>query len=285
MRLWICGARGSTPSPGAAFARFGGHTSCVAVGHDGERPSLILDAGTGIRMASDLFGASTGLFGDDPYAGAILLSHLHWDHTQGLPFFGAGNCDGSRVALYAPAQGDTEAVLERFMSPPHFPIGPRALRGSWEFLAIEEGETQIEGFSVIAAEIPHLGGRTFGYRIADESGAVSYLPDHCPTQLGAGPDGLGEYHEAALTLASGSDLVLHDAQYLDDELAERASFGHAAVGYAINLAARAGAKELMLFHHDPARSDDEIDALVEKYAEAPVRVSAAASGLERSIPA
>ena len=118
MRIWICGVRGSTPTPGREFVRYGGHTSCLALALDGERPSLIVDAGTGIRLASDLFGSGAGLFDGRPYKGAILLGHMHWDHTQGLPFFAAGNSPGSRVDLYVPAEGDTESVLGRFMSPP-----------------------------------------------------------------------------------------------------------------------------------------------------------------------
>ena len=98
MRVIVCGTRGSTPAPGPELVRFGGHTSCVAVAHDGQRPSLILDAGTGIRQVSRLLDGQ-------PYAGAILLGHLHWDHTQGLPFFNAGDNPGSQVAVYAPAQG------------------------------------------------------------------------------------------------------------------------------------------------------------------------------------
>ncbi|MGD0285923.1 MAG: hypothetical protein ABSC31_06035 [Acidimicrobiales bacterium] len=87
MRIWIFGVRGSTPTPGPEFVRYGGHTSCLAVALDGERPSLIVDAGTGIRLASDLFKGSPDLFNGRPYEGAILLGHMHWDHTQGLPFF------------------------------------------------------------------------------------------------------------------------------------------------------------------------------------------------------
>ncbi len=90
----------------------------------------------------------------------------------------------------------------------------------------------IEGFTVLALEIPHKGGRTFGFRVTDGSATIAYLSDHCPTALGPGPDGLGEYHEAALALARRCDLLVHDAQYLDEELERRASFGHASCGYA-----------------------------------------------------
>jgi phosphoribosyl 1,2-cyclic phosphodiesterase len=284
MRIWVCGVRGSTPTPGREFVRYGGHTSCLAIALDGERPSLIVDAGTGIRLASDLFGGSTDLFNGRPYQGAILLGHLHWDHTQGLPFFAAGNSAGSRVDLYAPAQGDTESILGRFMSPPHFPIPPSGLLGSWSFNALEPGAALIGGFSVLALEIPHKGGRTFGYRIFDGRTTIAYLSDHCPTNLGPGPAGLGEYHEAALSLARGCDLLFHDAQYTDEELPVRASFGHAACGYAVGLAEAAEARQLLLYHHDPARTDDQIDAIVKSYESAELPVGGAVQGTVLDLP-
>lgn len=284
----MCGVRGSTPAPGAEFVRYGGHTSCLVFAHDGERPSLIVDAGTGIRRASDLFGASEGLFNGSPFDGAILLSHLHWDHAMGLPFFAAGNSVGSRVDLYVPAQIDTEdhteEIVGQLMSPPHFPIAPAGLLGAWQFLPLETGETKIEGFSVVALEIPHIGGRTFGYRISDGRSSVAYLSDHCPTRLGKGPDGLGEYHDSALTLSSECDLLFHDAQYLDEELDERARFGHAACGYAVRLASAAVARRVMLFHHDPVRTDQEIDSVVARYQGGPVPVEAAAVGMVIDLP-
>ena len=128
MRLTFCGVRGSTPAPGAEFVRYGGHTSCVAVTHDGAAaPTLILDAGTGVRRV-------TALLAGQPFTGTILLTHLHWDHVQGLPFFRAGDRDDARVTLLLPDQQDgtgAEEVLARAMSPPHFPIRPSELRGRW----------------------------------------------------------------------------------------------------------------------------------------------------------
>jgi phosphoribosyl 1,2-cyclic phosphodiesterase len=278
MRIWICGVRGSTPTPGRDFDRYGGHTSCLAIALDGERPSLIVDAGTGIRLASDFFGENAGLFDGQPYQGAILLSHMHWDHTQGLPFFAAGNSAGSRVDLYVPAQGDTESILARFMSPPHFPIPPSGLLGSWSFNALEPGAAVIGGFSVLGLEIPHKGGRTFGYRISDGNKTIAYLSDHCPASLGPGPAGLGEYHEAALSLASECDVLFHDAQYTDGELPVHAIFGHASTGYAVGLAEAAGARQLLFYHHDPARTDDEIDSIVKSYEGAALPVTGAVQG-------
>ncbi len=255
MRVWVCGVRGSTPAPGTDFVRYGGHTSCLAVGHDGQPPSLVVDAGTGIRRV-------TGLLGGAPFRGTILLGHLHWDHTQGLPFFAAADHPEARTTVMLPAQGDPSAVLERAISPPHFPIGLTGLRGSWRFAALEPGRHRIEGFDVLALEIPHKGGRTFGYRISDRDGSLAYLSDHNPVALGPGPAGLGPYHDAAAALAGGVDVLFHDAQHTAAELPSRASFGHSAADYAVGLATAAGAATVLLYHHDPARTDAEVDAMV-----------------------
>jgi phosphoribosyl 1,2-cyclic phosphodiesterase len=255
VRVWLCGVRGSTPSPGPEFAGVGGHTSCVALGPDDGPPTLVLDAGTGLRRLS-------GVLAPEPFRGTILLGHLHWDHTTGLPFFRAGDRDDAVVTVRLPAgQGDPEALLARSMSPPSFPITPSELRGAWRFAEIDEGEHVIEGFTVLSREIPHTGGRTFGYRISDGRHVVAYLSDHAPHLLGPGPHGIGVLHEAALALASGADILLHDAQYTAAELPARAAFGHSAADYAALLAERAGARRVLLFHHDPDRTDAEVHAL------------------------
>lgn len=271
MRLALLGVRGSTPAPGPEFLRYGGHTSCVAVALDGQMPSLVLDAGTGIRGLSPLLGGR-------PFSGAIVLGHLHWDHTQGLPFCSAVDNPEAKVDLWIPAQGDAEAVLSRGMGPPNFPITPGQLRGTWRFGGLEEGVHQLGGFEVLAREIPHKGGRTFGYRVSDGRSSFAYLSDHCPISLGPGPKGLGELHAAALALAEGCDLLIHDAQYLDEELAQRAHFGHAAAGYAVELAEAASVPSVLLYHHDPARTDDAIDALVARYQDGSVDVEGARQG-------
>ncbi len=272
MRVVFCGVRGSTCAPGREFVRYGGHTSCVALAHDGARPTLVLDAGTGLRNV-------TRHLEGEPFRGTILLGHLHWDHTHGLPFFTAGIQDGSDVTLVMPAQGDPEQVLARAFSPPHFPITPAQLEGRWKFAAHEPGDHDVEGFSVRAAEIPHKGGRTFGYRVSDGRATLAYLSDHSPIAAGPGPHGLGAYHESAMALAEGADMLIHDAQHTASEFATRGYLGHAAVEYAVGLAEAARVRTLVLFHHDPARTDDEIDAFVGIHSGGTVEVVAAAEGL------
>lgn len=273
MRLLVCGVRGSTPAPGPEFVRYGGNTSCLAVlADDDEAPRLVLDAGTGLRRLSREFSG-------EAFVGTILLGHLHWDHTHGLPFFPAGYHPDAKVTLLLPEQGeDAEELLARAFSPPHFPIWPRQLGDGWTFDNLKEGEHEIEGFDVLAREIPHKGGRTFGYRISDGASSFAYLSDHSPVAYGPGPDGFGPYHEAAMTLASGVDLLIHDAQHTAAEFAPKSFMGHSAVDYPVGLAQEAGAKKVLLYHHDPPRTDDEIDAIVEGFRRGPVPVAAATEG-------
>ena len=135
-----------------------------------------------------------------------------------------------------------------------------------------------------ALEIPHKGGRTFGYRVSDASATLAYLPDHSPISLGPGPDGTGVYHDAALTLADAADLLVHDSQHTAAELPRLGFLGHSAVEYAVALAQRANARQVALFHHDPWRTDEQIDALVAQHAAAPVHVFAAFDGMLVDLP-
>lgn len=260
MRLTFCGVRGSTPAPGPDFIRTGGQTSCVALARDDAAPTLVLDAGTGLRrLTQEMRG--------EAFRGTILISHLHWDHTHGIPFFRAGDRAGGRVALRIPSQAqDPGALLARILSPPHFPVRLEDLNGDWSIAAIDEGTHDIEGFTVLAREIPHKASRTFGYRVSLGGASIAYLSDHMPTGPGDGPDGIGEYHEAALALADGVDLLIHDAQYTAEELPTRGAFGHAAAEYVVALGDRAGARAVALFHHDPDRTDDQVDEIAQRVA-------------------
>jgi ribonuclease BN (tRNA processing enzyme) len=239
--------------------RVGGNTSCVAIAHDADAaPRLVLDAGTGLRRMTVLLAGA-------PFRGTILLSHLHWDHTQGLPFFRGGDRDDAVVNLRLPEQGASPVeLLDRFMSPPTFPIDITGLRGSWSVSSIDEGWHRVDDFDVLALEIPHAGGRTFGYRVSDGASTVTYLSDHGPRAvMGEGPDGWGPYHEAAMTLCAGADLLIHDAQHTASELARVFRYGHSAADYGVELARRAGVAQLLLFHHDPDRTDEQVDAMVQ----------------------
>ncbi len=283
MRLHFSGVRGSTPAAGSEFVRYGGNTSCVAigtgdlgsVGNAHTPPRLILDAGTGLRRV-------TRLLGDDPFLGSILMTHLHWDHVQGLPFFRAGDRVDARVHVVIPDQADgrdAESVLAGMMSPPHFPIRPRELQGAWTFHTTAPGEVELgpglEDLIVTALEVPHKGGPTFGFRVSDGHSSVAYIPDHCPTAYGPGTDGWGEYHAAVRTLADSVDVLIHDAQLVADELAAEASYGHAAAEYAVELGIQAKGGRVVLFHHSPERTDDELDSIAKRFAASDLPVTVA----------
>jgi phosphoribosyl 1,2-cyclic phosphodiesterase len=286
VRAHFCGTRGSTPAPGAAFVRYGGHTSCIALSATGgassaDGPSLLLDAGTGLRTVRDLLDGR-------PFCGTVLLSHLHWDHVQGIPFFESGDRPDARVTMLIPPQEDgvdAETVLSRMMAPPLFPIWPKDLRGEWVFgdlpgAAFSAAGAEIEGFNVMARDVPHKGGRTVGYRVTQGGSSIAYIPDHCPTSVGPGPQGWGEYHDNALELARGVDVLVHDAHLLASEIAEQGSFGHAAADYAVGLGRQAGAAQVVLFHHSPSRTDQQIDEVVEGLTSASLPVRGAAQGTE-----
>lgn len=260
----MLGVRGSTPAPGPEFVRYGGHTSCVAVTRYGQdAPTLVLDAGTGLRSLSRLLPGPA-------FRGAILLSHLHWDHLQGIPFCLATDHYQSVVDLYLPAQGGQSGrdLLARMMSPPCFPITPEGLRGSWTFTALPAGHIDLGGFEVTAAEVAHKGGRTFGYRVDDLTASIGYLPDHGPVQ------GCSDEVRAMIR---GVDLLVHDAQFLESERSVADLFGHATIDDAIALAAEAQVGRLVLFHHGPARTDDQLDAIADKI-DAPIPVTLAVEG-------
>lgn len=252
MRVQFCGVRGSAPATGVDYAGVGGATSCVAIAADGALPTLLLDGGTGLRTASSLFG-------DAPFEGTIILGHLHWDHFMGLPFFPAGDRPGARVRVLVPEQdGDPVGSVTSIFGPPLFPITPGELRGEWTFETYDAGTFQVGAFSVLAREIPHKGGRTMGLRVSDGRSSIAYLSDHAPHEIGPGADGLGALHPAALELARDVDVLIHDAQYTAAELPAKRSWGHAAADYSATLAGRAGARRVLLYHHDPARTDAEV---------------------------
>jgi len=248
VQLHLLGVRGSTAAPGADFVRFGGHTSSIAVTPDGaDVPTLVLDAGTGLR-------ALTPLLAGRAYDGAIVLSHLHWDHMQGLPFFTSGDREDARVDLYVPAQEGLSGrdLLAQSFAPPAFPITPEGLRGAWGFHALENGVRDIESFEVTTVDIAHKGGRTFGIRVEDDHGSVAYLPDHAPA-AGISDD--------LMTMIAGVDVLIHDAQFLEGERPLAVDYGHATVQDAIKLGTECGVGTVVLFHHSPVRTDAALDEI------------------------
>jgi phosphoribosyl 1,2-cyclic phosphodiesterase len=246
------GVRGSTPCPCPENQRYGGNTSCVTLEMPGRDP-IILDLGTGLRF----FGESIGRSGE-PFRGTALVTHLHWDHVQGLPFFMPINRPGARLEIIGPAH-DGKAMAESFavfMKPPYFPISVEDLAGDIVFRDIDNGEIDVEGVEIVVRAVPHVGA-TNGYRVNCDGVSVAYISDH-QEPVGR-PDHIDD---AVLELCADVDLLIHDAQYTPDEFAERATWGHCTVRYAIEVASRSGAKQVALFHHDPAHDDQYVDNLL-----------------------
>jgi phosphoribosyl 1,2-cyclic phosphodiesterase len=246
------GVRGSTPCHGGGVARYGGNTSCVSVDVPGHRP-IMFDLGTGARY----FGV--GWPADQPFDGVCLLSHLHWDHVQGLPFFTPVLRPGSRLDLHAPLQEDgttVEEVVQRMLCPPLFPVRIADLPG--EFLFHEHGDDdfRIGEVEVMSRLIPHLGN-TLGYRLSWGGASVAYLSDHQQPGID-----VYEATDNARELCRGVDVMIHDAQYTQAEFEHKSSWGHCTIDYAVWLALECDARTLVLYHHDPQHDDDQLDRIV-----------------------
>ena len=249
MQVTFFGVRGSTPCHGDEIAKYGGNTSCVAVRAPGEEP-LFFDLGTGARY----FGAELARHGT--FHGTCLLSHLHWDHTQGLPFFSPLLREGSTLDVYAPVQDDgrsVEEVMATVIRPPVFPVTIDQLPGAVRFHDTADSEFQIGGIKVIARTVPHVGP-TLGYRVEWGGRSVAYLSDHQQPH-----DGSFAVSDSARELVDGVDLLIHDAQYTPSEFAIKSTWGHCTIDYALWLAQHCGVGKLALYHHDPTRTDDALD--------------------------
>ncbi len=283
------GVRGSTPCPCDDNRRYGGNTSCVVLDVPGGDP-ILFDLGTGLRFygldAEGRAGDCPGTADGRPFRGTALVTHLHWDHVQGLPFFGPLHCDGAHLDVYGPADAGATLVesFDAFMNPPFFPICFRDLPGTIAFHDVAETSWMVGPARVTARSVPHVG-RTYGYRVDWGGRSVAYVSDH--QQPADDPHRIAD---PVLELADGVDLLIHDAQFTPEEFAERPHWGHCTVDYALEVAHRAGVDELVLFHHDPAHDDDQVDELLASASRRAVgldvgRVTAAAEGDSRLLPA
>jgi phosphoribosyl 1,2-cyclic phosphodiesterase len=272
LKVTFYGVRGSCPCCGDRIRRYGGNTACVGLQSPGE-PPLLLDLGTGLRSFAEHQPT------DGSFRGAALVSHLHWDHVQGLPFFPPIDREGAVMDVYGPRQDGTSLAdcFDAFMRPPYFPVRASDLRGKLRFHDLGDEDLAIGGAKVLARQVPHVGA-TLGYRVECDGATLAYVSDH------QAPPGLNRVDPAVLELCDGVDLLIHDAQYTPAEFACKEGWGHCTVDYALLVAKQARAHRLVLFHHDPAHDDDEIDALLEDARDGAARagigeVIAAAEGL------
>jgi len=249
VNITFWGVRGSTPCPCDANKRYGGNTACVSVEAPGLDP-IVFDLGTGLRFWGDT------LTGDaEPFRGLALVTHLHWDHVQGLPFFVPIHRPGASLKVCGRSEGGTLGqAFGEFMRPPFFPVRPGELIGDIDFVDVADTELEWGRARISVRDVPHTGA-TNGYRVEIDGVVIAYVSDHQQPTDGSG------VAESVLELCRDADLVIHDAQYEPHEFALKSDWGHCTVEYAVRVAAEAGAKRLALFHHDPSHGDDIVDRL------------------------
>ena len=257
VRVW--GARGSLSAPGPAPVGYGGNTSCVEI-EFADGTTLILDAGSGIRELGQRIAER------DPGLLHICLTHLHLDHVEGLGFFEPLWTPRWKLHFWGPPSATTtlQDRVARYLSPPLFPVGLAEAPAEVVFEDVPREPWRL-GSAVIEAEAVEHRGPTVGYRIEDEGQVLVYLPDHEPYLTAALDD--ERKWISGWALAAGADLLLHDSQYTEEEYAQRIGWGHSSVDQAAAFARAAGVRQLGMFHHDPMRSDHELEELYDRVAE------------------
>jgi phosphoribosyl 1,2-cyclic phosphodiesterase len=278
VKFW--GVRGSIPSPGPATVRFGGNTPCVSMEGvnvtDGVDRTAVLDAGTGIRaLGAELIHKQTEII--------LLLTHTHWDHIQGFPFFAPLYQPGREIYLSRTERnrGLFWLLLEQ-MDGVRFPLTKEEIRSelnSYSQRFIQEQE--MRGYGVQRIRANH-SGVTCGFRVQMRNAVVVYIPDN---ELFPPYPPRTSFDEM-VAFCRDADVLIHDAQYLECDMPHKRGWGHSVVSEVRELALAARAEHLVLFHHDPDRSDDELDAIQEESRrwfearDAPIRCTAAYEGLE-----
>lgn len=251
MRVRFWGVRGTIPVPGPSTVRAGGNTSCVEI-ETPDQDVIILDAGTGIR----LLGLDLVQRRGNHLSAALLFSHTHWDHIQGLPFFAPSRLCDNRLLILGERRVDRQLkqVLASQMSDAYLPFTLEDLDADLLFEEIQDGERIVIGAqtSVLPARLSHPGG-VLGYRIACQGKVIVYATDVSHPLDGLDP--------RVVDLAWDADLLVHDAQFTPQEKQERPHWGHSSWTDAVHVAQEANVRRLALFHHDPMRTDDELDQI------------------------
>jgi phosphoribosyl 1,2-cyclic phosphodiesterase len=252
MRIEFHGVRGSTPCAGPQYARYGGHSACVALTAEGHAP-VIFDLGTGLRPYGEQLGCAT------PFHASVLLTHLHWDHVQGLPFFSPLHNTESTLDIYGPRQdgGPLGDVFAQLMCPPFFPIRPDQLGATVRFHDTGDDDFPVGQAKVRSRWVRHVGP-TLGYRVDMNGASVAYISDHGP---GCRDDADDFVPQEILELCDGVDVLIHDAQHTNEEYGPKRHWGHCTYNYAVHVARESGARMLALYHHDPSHGDDAVDAI------------------------
>jgi phosphoribosyl 1,2-cyclic phosphodiesterase len=255
MRARCWGTRGSMPSPGIATAGYGGNTSCVEVKVRGRH--FIFDAGTGIRLLGERLAAEA-----EPPAVDLFLTHFHWDHIQGLPFFAPLYNPMTTLAIHGAKQGDIDiqTLIAGQMGPIYFPVPFEQVAAHLEFEHLNDEPWVGGGVEVHALRVRHPA-HTYGYKIAAGEVSMAYIPDN---ELAGGeyPLGAKATYEKLIQFLSGVDVLYHDAMFSDTEYGRREGWGHSTFNQTVQLAEAAGVRRLYLFHHAPERTDVELSRIL-----------------------
>lgn len=278
VRCW--GTRGSIPTPGPQTVRYGGNTTCFEVQHNGTR--LIFDAGSGIRpLGMDL--AEKG-----PDQVHIFLTHFHWDHIQGFPFFTPLYDPEDSIKVIGPRQKhiDVQNLFAGQMGPIYFPVPFSVVAAKMEFEHLNEGSYEVEDFSIDVMRVKHPS-YVIGYRIRVGGRVICFIPDN---ELQADMYEVESGFDARIReFVRDADLLIHDSMYTEEEYPNRVGWGHSTFTQSLMLAEDAGAKKLLFFHHDPMRTDDALDEIVARIRDdasargCPVEMEAAIEGMEHRL--
>jgi phosphoribosyl 1,2-cyclic phosphodiesterase len=254
MHATIWGCRGSIPTPGRETVRYGGNTSCVEVSFS-NGTVLVLDAGSGIRPLG------VELLRRRVRSVHLLLTHLHLDHLEGLRFFAPLFVAGMTLEIWGPRSPlfSLQERIARSFSPPLFPIDLRGVPAMVRFHDVPREPFTIDGASVSADLVAHPGP-TLGFRIETATSSLAYLPDHEPA-LGGPIASMSPDWISGSSLAENVDVLMHDAQYSEDEYADKVGWGHSSVADAVAFARASNARRLLLFHHDPSHSDEVLERM------------------------
>lgn len=301
MRLRFWGVRGSVPAPGPGTVYYGGNTSCVEVRAGGQ--IIILDSGTGIR---ELGMALNAEFKRKPLSLTILITHTHWDHIQGFPFFEPAYRPKNRIQIvgFEGAKAGLAAILSEQMESPYFPIALKKLPGNIVITEQKKMAFRVGKVKVTAAFMNHPGV-CVGYRLETEAGSMAYLPDNEPfvrshfvqkqrnpkstVKKGATEFAIAEDRKL-INFVRDVDVLITDAQYDAEEYREHVGWGHGSIEDAVRLASRANVKKLYLFHHDPDHDDATISRMVHAARKSAIKagngiiVEAAREGVTCALP-
>jgi phosphoribosyl 1,2-cyclic phosphodiesterase len=267
VRFW--GVRGSTPTPQAENLRYGGNTSCVEVRINGH--IYVFDCGTGFRNLGKHLQRE---FADRPISAHVFLSHFHWDHIQGIPFFTPlyEKHDSFFYFHSSNRARGLQHALEDQMSEPYFPVDMAEMAAKRHFYDIEEDRIAFDDCVIQSRWLNHPQG-CLGFRLETDDKVLVYATDNEP--------GDAQFDKSVRQLAEGADVLIYDAQYLPEEYeAKKRGWGHSHWREAVNIVMESGAKELVLFHHDPDHDDACIDSIVQVARNYYPKVRAAAEGME-----